>query len=359
MAITRIEIENFLAFQKLEADFSPGINVFIGENSTGKSHLMKLIYSLIKPLENARFDTPKEPERLKMNLEEKLKGVFKPQEGRLGRLVSRRVGRGSAQVTLFHGEHKIAFSLSNLDAFRPVTMSLSATPPSIFLPSRETLAMFPGFIPLYESRELSIDETYYDLCKALSANPLRGPRMEAAKKLIAPLENILGGKVALEGGSFFLRSEIGMGIIEAHLLAEGYRKIASLIHLIANGTLMKNAVLFWDEPEANLNPRLVTKIATVLRSLAHKGIQVFMATHDFLLSNELAMAVEYKTDPVVPIKFFCFSRQKPDSPVKVAWADQLAELHDNPILQEFAAHYDRERDLLAGNLLAKGAANHE
>ena len=58
------------------------------------------------------------------------------------------------------------------------------------------------------------------------------------------------------------------GAIDAHLLSEGQRKIASLVRLIVNGSLTSNDLLFWDEPEANLNPRLVTKVATALRALA-------------------------------------------------------------------------------------------
>lgn len=139
-----------------------------------------------------------------------------------------------------------------------------------------------------------------------------------------------------------------MGTIEAHLLAEGYRKIASIVHLISNGSLMKNAVLFWDEPEANLNPRLITKVAQTLRFLAAAGVQILMATHDYLLSHELALAAEYGTDPRVATRFFAFTRGQPWGPVRVTAADHLAELSDNPILREFAAHYDREQRLFMG-----------
>jgi hypothetical protein len=41
----------------------------------------------------------------------------------------------------------------------------------LFLPSREFLSAYEGFIAAYQARELSFDETYYDLCVALSAAP--------------------------------------------------------------------------------------------------------------------------------------------------------------------------------------------
>ena len=42
--ITDIEFENFTAFEKLRLSLSPRVNVIIGSNGTGKTHLLKAIY---------------------------------------------------------------------------------------------------------------------------------------------------------------------------------------------------------------------------------------------------------------------------------------------------------------------------
>jgi len=44
--IAGIEIENFTAFGNLDIPLSPRINVIIGSNGTGKTHLLKAIYAL-------------------------------------------------------------------------------------------------------------------------------------------------------------------------------------------------------------------------------------------------------------------------------------------------------------------------
>ncbi len=44
--ITDIEFENFTAFEKLPLSLSPRVNVIIGSNGTGKTHLLKAIYGL-------------------------------------------------------------------------------------------------------------------------------------------------------------------------------------------------------------------------------------------------------------------------------------------------------------------------
>ena len=273
----------------------------------------------------------------------KLLGLFRPDDGQVGRLVHRSVGQSSGWAKVdFSGDGEFRVDISTTGA---VKRRFRGTPPrAVFIPSREVLSIFPGFIASYENRELAFDETYYDLCKALSAAQLRGPRAEIASKLMDPLAKVLGGRVVLESNRFMLKSKSGN--LEAPLLSEGFRKLGALAHLIANGSLTANSVLFWDEPEANLNPRLVTLVATMLRTLASQGTQIIVATHDFLLSQELSLAAEHQTEPRVPMSFVGLSRDRDGGAVTAQSAETLVDLRDNPILAEFAAHYDREQTLI-------------
>jgi len=45
MALIRLSLGNFTVFDTLDMGFSNGINVLIGENGTGKTHIMKILYS--------------------------------------------------------------------------------------------------------------------------------------------------------------------------------------------------------------------------------------------------------------------------------------------------------------------------
>lgn len=344
MKITTLRVKEFSVFKNVTIDFSPGLNVLIGANATGKSHLMKLGYSILKTGENALKDKTTDAQLISAALKEKLVRVFRPDDLQVNRLVRRGVGNKSATIDLNTPGSEFSFKLTTRNNLTIKQNTIKAIKTAIFIPSREVLAMYEGFIDAYTKRELSFDETYYDLCVALSGRPLRGPRLKEAAALLDPLEEILGGKVALNGNRFHV--SLPDGLLEAHLLSEGYRKIASLVHLISNGSLMKNGVLFWDEPEANLNPQLVTKIAGILRQLAKSGVQVFIATHDFLLSQELSLAQEYKVKPIVDMRFFAFNRHD-DGTVRIETGDSLVDLENNPILEEFAAHYDREQLLFS------------
>jgi AAA15 family ATPase/GTPase len=75
--------------------------------------------------------------------------------------------------------------------------------------------------------------------------------------------------------------------MEMHLVAEGLRKLATVARLIATGSLLDKGYLFWDEPEANLNPKVVKTVAKTILQIAQSGIQVFIATHSLFLLREL------------------------------------------------------------------------
>ena len=40
-------IRNFTVFGNAELRFANGLNVFVGENGTGKTHLLKLLYAVL------------------------------------------------------------------------------------------------------------------------------------------------------------------------------------------------------------------------------------------------------------------------------------------------------------------------
>ena len=353
MKLKRLELEQFTVFEKAEFEFTDGLNVFIGVNGTGKSHLMKLLYAILRSGRSSRggsvssaTDSPHDS--FENRLARKLASVFRPDDDSIGRLVARKVGKSKAVIRLHDGgKGALKFRLTTESNLHLDEHSLSFGERSIFIPSRETFAMYEGFVAAYSDRELSFDETYYDLCVALSANPIKGKRLKAATALIQPLEDeVLGGRVQLTGGRFNVYTSDG--VIEAHLLSEGLRKVASLVRLVANGSLMQNGFLFWDEPEANLNPKLVTKVAAVLRRLAAAGVQVFVATHDYLLTHELSLAAEYpeqqSRELKCPIRFFALSRGAAGGVISQP-GNILADLQDNPILDEFSALYDRRRNL--------------
>jgi len=354
VAITRLSLEQIGPLTDAEFNLVGGVNVLLGPNGTGKTIAAKALYALMKGLSDEV--PPGTPAREAVRA--KLAGVFRPDGGEVRRLVSRTQGKARGRVRVdFDDRESIRLTIST--AARTPIAALdypkhddepSVPGPSLFLPSREVLAMYEGFAAAYKQRELSFDETYYDTVLALSAAALRGPSPGKLKEVKERLEREMGGQVRLEGARFYLHRR-AVGRLEAHLLAEGTRKIGSIVHLIANGALRQGGLLIWDEPEANLHPRLAEVVVDCLLALAEGGVQVLIATHDYLVADAVSRAAEYRsiTKSKASVRFFQLGFQD-DGGVGVESADTFAALESNPLLDAFVEHHDREQDLIVQSL---------
>lgn len=330
MALTRVSLEGFTAFNKLDLNFSPGINVFVGENGTGKTHLMKVCY--------AACDISKTHE----SFAGKLIKVFLPSDRTLGRLVSKQSGSKRGVVEVYRDDLKIRVSFSRR-AQVPGSAAksgegqwINSPIESVYIPVKEMLANAPGFRSLYGQREIQFEAVYDDILQRAFL-PLPRGRIEAEIRHLFPnLEDAIGGRVTFKHEEFFLRS--GRGNIEFSLLAEGIRKLGLLWLLLRNGTLKKGSVLFWDEPETNLNPKLFGVVVEVLLNLQRMGAQVFLATHDYVILKELDLQ-QNCDDNVV---FHSLYRLKETGEIACHTAEAFLDIDPNAIADTFDDLYDRE-----------------
>lgn len=349
MKFGRLQLTNFTVFEDATFDFCPGINVLIGANGTGKSHVLKAAYAVQNCFDGVSSSLKKT--------------LSPPSEQDLDSLLFPALVTHLSEV--FHVDFKRLIREDNADSSPApeghlisqdgittfgVSMASGASfeikfpdfdwdeAPCVFIPSREFLAAYEGFIAAFTKRESAFDRTYFDLCVHLSASPLRGKAADWGKRISEKLENELPGRVELKDGKFFV------GVHPAHVVAEGHRKLAIVTQLLRNGGITANSTIYWDEPESGLNPKLVKVIADILMMLAESGVQIVIATHDYLLTQELSLAVEYRTIKA-PVRFFSLTADHPALPVTVQIGDMLADLDRNPIQEEFTALYDREQSL--------------
>jgi energy-coupling factor transporter ATP-binding protein EcfA2 len=334
-----LDIKNFTVFTEARIKFSQGLNVIIGDNATGKSHLLKLGYSVMHQLSGTSNILKR-----KNTLADKLYGVFKPNS--LGHLNRYGSGRQRTQITVTMGlpdTETFQFSFAkNSRTEVIVEQTIRQTLPRkvpVFIPSREVLTLHPEITALYEERFMTLDETHYDLCKALNL-PLLRKRPSELNDIIQPLEAELGGQIKMDKMGHFYLDIPKQGKVEMSLIAEGFRKIAMLVYLIQNGSLAKGSTLFWDEVEANLNARIMVKVANALTALAQYGIQVILTTHDLFLMNELSLLIE--STPKMPAQFL--SCCPTDVSVIVEQGRILEDLHTIVVLDEALAQDDREQD---------------
>ena len=168
MPLTRVELERFTAFTHLNLEVSPSINVLMGANGTGKTHLMKVCYAACAV------------SRSRIPFAEKLVGVMQPSAGIPGRLVQRIVGNGMGTVTVHRGNTKLSATFSRRNRRLPPGDKdserwRSKPIQSVYIPVKEMLANAPGFLSLYAAREIHFAEVYKHILDRAYLPKLRGP----------------------------------------------------------------------------------------------------------------------------------------------------------------------------------------
>mgnify|MGYP001615873311 CR=1 FL=1 len=314
--ISELQLYNFAAFKELKLNFSPKINLIIGENSCGKTQILKSIYALSKN---------------EMMQSEHLFDLFRPHKESLASLHH----RSSSEDALLSvkdandSESKIVFSAKSKSQFSEVLSEARAS--CLLIPTKEILSLLPAIDSGKVSKEslgALFDKTVIDLCELV----LKVPSEEAEKILnsdprtstLAPiLSKALGGKYIIDGseqyfvagcyrekklpgGSKAQQAQIYNDYTELKfektegtetsvmMTAEGYRKIGLLQRLLENGVLTQTGVttILWDEPESNMNPSLIRMLVECLLMLSRNGQQIILATHNYVLLKWFDLLVD-------------------------------------------------------------------
>jgi hypothetical protein len=130
--------------------------------------------------------------------------------------------------------------------------------------------------------------------------------------------------------------------LSSSMTAEGYRKIGVLHRLLCNGSINPGAtgVLLWDEPEANLNPKLMKKLVQILLELSRNGQQIVLATHDYVLLKWLDLLIDKGKEDHV--RFHALYRDPDTQKLAVESADSYSLISKSAISDTFAELFDED-----------------
>lgn len=379
--IAGIQIENFTAFGNLDIPFSPRINVIIGSNGTGKTHLLKAIYALAIASQPASAVEGSEKDA-NPQLTNKLLRVFSPGESRIGALRARGAA-GRARLCL-QGSDDTCVALSFSANSKGVQLEGGARSEvqsrPVFIPTKEVLSLVRAMQDANHDRatvEMIFDDTYLDLAQLL-ANP--GFEDEAASLAEDPrLSNIVRELVALVGGRYRWANEGGFQFepgeyeeradpdrsrsktaqmyqdstvlrfkskggepLSSSMTAEGYRKIGVLHRLLCNGSINPGStgILLWDEPEANLNPALMKEVVQVLLELSRNGQQIILATHDYVLLKWFDLLIDHGKED--HIRFHALCRNVGNDRITVETSENYSLISKTAISDTFAELFDED-----------------
>ena len=356
MTLTRVRLENFTAFAELDLELSPGINVLVGANGTGKTHLMKVCYAAC---EVSRVSVLRED--IAIDFVDKLIDFFLPSGNSAGRFVRDKSVGSKSKVEVCRSESVLGLSIvvlltreASRSANEVAATGYSASKSNLhrwlespiqstYIPTKEMLSNAPGFRSLYAQREIHFEEVYADILDKAYLPPLREPFDATTERLLGRLEKAMGGEVSIRNEEFFLSGE--RGDIEFTLLAEGMRKLGLLWLLIRNGSLREGSVLFWDEPETNLNPKLYGVVMDVLLELQRSGVQIFFATHDYGILKELELRMREGDE----VEFHSLYHDRENGEIACNTARRYLDIHPNVIEEAFEEIYDRQIERSLGD----------
>jgi len=357
MKIKKLQADNFMLFNNIDIEFSPHINIISGENSTGKTALIKLLYASLKGYANVNDSKQNiTKDFVESAIVSKLQGVFRPDHDSVGRLVNRVQGSNRADISIlmdngfdmrygFSNRHSTHIELKN-SSYADMGKITTA-----YIPPKEIISATENFGSLYSQYHIAFEETYYDLAQLLERPLRKGPNTKEQNTVMKSFEKIVNGSINQRDKKFYLKVS-GSGEFEMGLVSEGYRKLATVMYLILSGSLTKDSILFWDEPETNMNPKMIQPMTEALIELAKMGVQIFITTHDYFVQQAFNLDAYYKNEArkqnKLDYKFISLNRDIQGG-IECESVSDLSDLTHNAIMEEFDALYDREQRLIYGN----------
>lgn len=298
--IKNFTLENFGPLANAKAENLGQINLFIGANSTGKTFLLKALYSMIRAQEEfGRGDDPRVFDEV---LAEKLYWTF--QTDKLGDLVKKGEGnRLKATVTMDDNcSLALDFGQDTTKKITPILNNLNKRDAnSIFLPPKEVLSLSKVILKsALQDRAFGFDATYVDLVLALQNPTQMGRNYKSFMKSRQKLEAMFQGKIEFDAQNEKWIYKQGKSKYSVNATAEGIKKIAILDILLGNRYLSPQSVIFIDEPESALHPSAISEFLEIVELLSEQGIQFFITTHSYFVVKKLYL-IAIKKQNAMPV----------------------------------------------------------
>ena len=291
-----------MGFKHFESGTFAPVNLIVGKNDTGKTGLMKLLYSATKTVEIYSRKLQSQEISLKRQLAEKMFDTFQPGKKGLGELVSKGVKEKltvdiefshdklhySDRIHFTFGEATTTTIVDGQDKIHPINENFRC----LFVPAKEVLTALKAIRATRDNLHIpGFDDTYLDLIKALVLPTQKGNFAAELKNVNQKLEELFDGRIEQGDDEDFVFKK-GNAEYQMQMTSEGVKKIGILTTLIRNRQINSNTVLFFDEPETALHPEATRALVEMLMLLAKAGIQVFIATHNYFVLKQMSICAK-------------------------------------------------------------------
>ena len=151
-----LRLKNFTAFSDAYLEFMPGVNVFVGENGTGKTHVMKALYAM-------QLTHSREERFISATLGDLFQTKAVADVVRLG------AGEGAtAHVSGSYGRRDWSYAVQRVrHADVAAEAHLSRLDRPVFIPAIDMMGHTKGFTEAYDEVRLDFDLTCRDVVNLL------------------------------------------------------------------------------------------------------------------------------------------------------------------------------------------------
>lgn len=340
MGIELIRLKNFTVFNDFKLNLSSGVNIFIGENGTGKTHLLKAIYSAC--------ETTKSYGDVKYHYDYSiLNKCFNVNSGKFTLLRNPNQPLATIELKLYEDSGYATVRTNDVNSLTGETFVYEIIFPqvdlnAVLIPVKDMLTHSKGLLAMASKyRDFPFDKTFTDIIVKASQWKLKKvPKL--AESIIPLLEEMIEGQVTFENEEFYVQKKDGRKVNFA-VEAEGLKKIGLLWQLLMTESITENSILLWDEPEANLNPRFLPKLVECLLELSRHNVQIFISTHNYIFAKYFNVRAK-STDQIL---FHSLYFQ--DGSVTAESNKVFSSLKNNAIVSTFNELLDEVYDLNMGD----------
>lgn len=342
--IKSLYLNNFMLFDEIEFNDFARINLFIGENDTGKTSVLKVLYSIASGIEdysdNVRIKYTALGYSPGIELVLKLPGSFSTSEKDL--------------IKTNNDHFSIKCNVENSDKIEDILLKFQLKPDlknyeyehkpprmvydfnTIFIPPKEILSI-KNAINLSSGKLNDFDDTYIDLVKSIETpiNIEDSNRLDVFRN--HKKYDWYDGQVQIieeNGGKrpVFIKNNIKF---EIHNVAEGIKKLGIFPVLESFGHLTKKTILFIDEPENSVHPKALRELMRFFYDISKEGVQIFMASHNQFVVQQLRNIAKINNYSIN-----CYSLLKEKDSIQCKLFDLKYKLAENPIIDEALKMFD-------------------